>query len=209
MRGTSNSKLIALSNSLYNLTSTIPFCPTWQLQISKLPELTFPSTAFPHSSGIYHLSGSRTYTHSNATIVCIPTRSSIGADIEVWGECTPFGTTYAPSHVRGVRVPIIFHELATDKASLVRMISDNAAEGIALKIPKADGLARARQQRYICFAAGYALSVKDATGSDIVFAAVVHLAQTVPERNMRSILNSRGMVTVKTADTDFGNLRRT
>ena len=89
------------------------------------------------------------------------------------------------------------------------MISDNAAQGIGLRISKAGGLARARRQRYICFAAGYTLSVKDATDSDIVFAAVVHLAQTVPERNMRSILNSRGMVTVKTADTDFGNLRRT
>ena len=89
------------------------------------------------------------------------------------------------------------------------MISDNAAQGIGLRISKAGGLARARRQRYICFAAGYTLSVTDATGSDVVFAAVVHLAQTVPERDMESILNSRGMVTVKTTDTKFENLVRT
>jgi L-alanine-DL-glutamate epimerase-like enolase superfamily enzyme len=100
-------------------------------------------------------------------------------------------------------VPIIFDELATDEASLARMISNDAAEGIGLKISKAGGLTRARRQRDICIAAGYTVSVQDTTGSDVAFAAIVHLAQTVPERNLRCILNSRGMVTLKTADTEF------
>ena len=327
----------------------------------------------PYSGGIYHLSEGRTYTHFDATLVRITARSSTGADIEGWGESTPFGTNYAPSHARGVRaaiatiapellgldprrvdrindamdvalkghedaktaldvacwdifgksvglpvcdllggrtdvdlplisslgvcnpedmraqvqkfreegymghsvkvgtnpikdaaiitaaladkqegefflvdancgmttesalrmlrllppgldfvlespcatwretvslrkrtdVPIIMDELATDEASLARMISDDAADGIGLKISKAGGLTRARRQRDICIAAGYTMSVQDTTGSDIAFAAIVHLAQTIPERNLRCILNSRGMVTLKTADTEF------
>lgn len=100
-------------------------------------------------------------------------------------------------------VPIIFDELATDEASPARMISDDAAEGIGLKILKAGGLTRARRQRDICIAANYTVSVRDTTGSDIAFAAIVHLAQTVPERILLCILNLRGMVTLKTADTEF------
>jgi L-alanine-DL-glutamate epimerase-like enolase superfamily enzyme len=341
-----------------------------ELKITKIDVFTVD---LPYSGGIYHLSEGRTYTHFDATIVRITARSSTGNDFEGWGESTPFGTTYAPSHARGVRaaiatiapeligldprrvdrindamdfalkghedaktaldvacwdifgksvglpvcellggrtnvnlpmisslgvcspeemrkqvqkfrdegylghsvkigtnpvndaaiitsaladkkegefflvdancgmtaesalrmlrllppgldfvlespcatwretvslrkrtdVPVIFDELATDEASLARMISNDAAEGIGLKISKAGGLTRARRQRDICIAAGYTVSVQDTTGSDIAFAAIVHLAQTVPERNLRCILNSRGMVTLKTADTEF------
>lgn len=100
-------------------------------------------------------------------------------------------------------VPVIFDELATSEAGLIHMIADDAVEGIGLKISKAGGLTRARRQRDMCIAAGYTVSVQDTTGSDISFAAIVHLAQTVPEKNLRCVLNSRGMVTLKTADTDF------
>ncbi|OAL52583.1 enolase 2-phosphoglycerate dehydratase [Pyrenochaeta sp. DS3sAY3a] len=327
----------------------------------------------PYSGNVYHLSEGRTYTHFAAIIVRVTASSSTGAEIDGWGESTPFGTTYAPSHAGGVRaaiatiapeligldprrvdrvndamdgalkghedaktaldvacwdvfgksvglpvcellggrtdndlpmisslgicspeemrkqvqkfrdegylghsvkvgtnpvndaaiitaaladkqegefflvdancgmttetalrmlrllppgldfvlespcatwretmslrkrtdIPIIFDELATDEASLARMISDDAAEGIGLKISKAGGLTRARRQRDMCIAAGYTMSVQDTTGSDIAFAAIVHLAQTVPRKNLRCILNSRGMVTLKTADTNF------
>ncbi|KAM0714414.1 hypothetical protein Q7P37_010201 [Cladosporium fusiforme] len=47
------------------------------------------------------------------------------------------------------------------------------------------------------------MSVQETTGSDIAFAAIVHLGQTVPVRNLRSVLESRDMVTLKTADGDF------
>lgn len=348
------------------------------LKITKIDVFTVD---LPYSGGIYHLSGGRTYTHFDATIVRITARSTPSStststepsDIEGWGESTPFGTTYAPSHARGVRaaisviapeligldprcvdrindamdsalsghldaktaldvacwdifgksvglpvcdllggstnhslpmisslgicspdemraqvqkfreegymghsvkigtspandaaiissaladkkegefflvdancgltpehalrmlrllppgldfvlespcatwretmslrkrtdIPIIFDELATSEESLIHMIADDAVEGIGLKISKAGGLTRARRQRDMCIAAGYTMSVQDTTGSDISFAAIVHLAQTVPEKNLRCVLNSRGMVTLKTADTDF------
>ncbi|KAI9042405.1 mandelate racemase/muconate lactonizing enzyme family protein [Aspergillus affinis] len=100
-------------------------------------------------------------------------------------------------------VPIIFDELATNEASAVQLIADDAAEGIGLKISKAGGLTRGRRQRDICLAAGYTVSVQDTTGSDITFAAIVHLSQTIPDRNLRCVLESRDMVAKKTADADF------
>ncbi|WP_105384657.1 mandelate racemase/muconate lactonizing enzyme family protein [Neorhizobium alkalisoli] len=104
---------------------------------------------------------------------------------------------------RRTDVPIIFDELATDDASVSQLIADDAAEGIGLKISKNGGLTRGRRHRDICLAAGYTVSVQETTGSDIAFAAIVHLGQTVPERNLRSVLECRDMVTLKTADGPF------
>lgn len=104
---------------------------------------------------------------------------------------------------RRTNVPIIFDELATDDASVSQLVADDAAEGIGLKISKNGGLTRGRRHRDICLAAGYTVSVQETTGSDIAFAAIVHLGQTVPERNLRSVLECRDMVTLKTADGPF------
>ncbi|KAL4911130.1 hypothetical protein BDW74DRAFT_184624 [Aspergillus multicolor] len=100
-------------------------------------------------------------------------------------------------------VPIHFDELAMTDASIVQMIADDAVEGIGMKISKNGGLTRCRRQRDMCIAAGYTLSVQDTVGSDIAFAAIVHMGQTVPERYLRCILETRDMVTVKTADGPF------
>lgn len=104
---------------------------------------------------------------------------------------------------RRTDVPIIMDELATDPSSIVELIAEDAAEGIGLKISKSGGLTKSRRQRDICVAAGYSLSIQETTGSDIAFAAIVHLAQTVPEGLLRCILECRDMVTVQTADGNF------
>ena len=117
------------------------------------------------------------------------------APCATWRECV--------SLRRRTDVPIIFDELATNDASIVQLIGDDAAEGIGLKISKNGGLTKGRRHRDICLAAGYTVSVQETTGSDIAFAAIVHLGQTVPERNLRCLLECRDMVTVKTADGPF------
>jgi L-alanine-DL-glutamate epimerase-like enolase superfamily enzyme len=104
---------------------------------------------------------------------------------------------------RRTDVPIIFDELATSDASIVQLVAEDAAEGIGLKISKNGGLTHGRRHRDICLAAGYTISVQETTGSDIAFAAIVQLGQTVPERNLRCLLESRDMVSLKTADGDF------
>ena len=104
---------------------------------------------------------------------------------------------------RRTNIPIIFDELATGDASITQIIADDAAEGIGLKISKAGGLTKARRHRDICIAAGLTISVQDTAGSDISLAAIVHMGQTIPERNLRCILESRDMVTLKTAEGPF------
>lgn len=104
---------------------------------------------------------------------------------------------------RRTDVPIYHDELATDEISLIQMVSEDLIEGIGLKISKNGGLTRGRRQRDICIAAGYSISVQETVGSDIAFAAIVHLAQTVPERLLRCVLKCRDMVKTKTADGDF------
>ncbi|MFC3076033.1 mandelate racemase/muconate lactonizing enzyme family protein [Shinella pollutisoli] len=117
------------------------------------------------------------------------------APCATWRECV--------SLRRRTDVPVIFDELATDDAAIAQLVGDDAAEGIGLKISKNGGLTRGRRHRDICVAAGYTVSVQETTGSDIAFAAIVHLGQTVPEKNLRCVLECRDIVALKTADGPF------
>lgn len=104
---------------------------------------------------------------------------------------------------RRTDIPIIFDELATNEASIVQLIADDAAEGINLKVAKCGGLTKARRIRDICLAAGYTMSVQDSWGSDISFAAIVHFAQAIPAKYLRCVLDARDSSTVKIADVPY------
>ncbi|RSL60504.1 hypothetical protein CEP54_006744 [Fusarium duplospermum] len=104
---------------------------------------------------------------------------------------------------RRTNVPILTDELLTDEHSAIQLVADDAAEGLNLKISKVGGLTRARRIRDIALAAGYTIVTQETCGSDIAFAAIVHLAQTIPERNLRPILECRAMHIPKTADGDY------
>lgn len=100
------------------------------------------------------------------------------------------------------RVPIIFDELADSDAAVMQLVADDAAEGIGLKISKNGGLTRSRRQRDMCLATGLTMSVQETAGSEIAFAAIAHLGQTVPPHQLRCILDMRDMYTTVTADFD-------
>jgi L-alanine-DL-glutamate epimerase-like enolase superfamily enzyme len=117
------------------------------------------------------------------------------APCATWRECM--------SLRRRSDVPMIWDELAISDASIVQLIAEDAAEGIGLKISKNGGLTHCRRHRDICTAAGLTMSVQETAGSDIAFAAIVHMGQTVPRRLLRSVLESRDIVALKTADADF------
>jgi cis-L-3-hydroxyproline dehydratase len=117
------------------------------------------------------------------------------APCATWRECL--------SLRRRTSVPIIYDELADSDTAVANIIAEDAADGIGLKISKNGGLTRGRRQRDMCIAAGLTVSVQETTGSDIAFAAIVHLGQTVPRRYLRCVLESRDMVACKTADGDF------
>ena len=124
-----------------------------------------------------------------------------GLDFVLEAPCATWQET--ASLRRRTDVPIIADELSINDNSVTHLVADDAADGIGLKISKAGGLTRGRHQRDICLAAGYTMSVQETMGSDIAFAAIVHLAQTVPQRNLRCILECRDMTTLKTADGPY------
>ncbi len=107
---------------------------------------------------------------------------ALEAPCSTWRECV--------SLRRRTDVPIIFDELATSDASIVHLIADDAADGIGLKISKNGGLTRGRRHRDICLAAGYTISVQETAGSDIAFAAIVHLGQTIPRNTCGAFLKA-------------------
>ena len=103
---------------------------------------------------------------------------------------------------RRTNIPMVLDELITDEFSLIQTISDQVAEGIGLKVSKNGGLTRCRRQRDIAIATGLTMSVQDTVGSDIAFAGLLHLAQTVPEKYLRCALDVRDMVSLQTATFD-------
>ena len=119
------------------------------------------------------------------------------ADIVLESPCATWAET------RSVRartnVPMVLDELAQSEVDVVAAIRDDVADGIGLKISKAGGLTRSRRVRDLCLAAGMTMSVQDVWGSEIAFAAIVHLAATVPPQSLRCILDTRDVSSVVTA----------
>ena len=56
----------------------------------------------PYTRGVYHLSGGRTYTEFDVTVVSIETDEGLTG----WGESTPFGANFVAAHGLGVRAGI-------------------------------------------------------------------------------------------------------
>lgn len=102
------------------------------------------------------------------------------------------------------RWPFILDELVQTEADVAALVAEDVADGIGLKVSVAGGLTKGRRQRDICRAAGLTMSVQDTVGSTVAFAAIVHLAATVPPSLLRCILNCEEMVTVKTAAFQHG-----
>ena len=72
-------------------------------------------------------------------------------------------------------------------------------DNINLKISKVGGLSKARVIRDVCAALGIAMTIEDSWGSDIVTAAIAHLAHSTPERVRFSSTDFNSYVTVDTA----------
>ncbi|MEM7095694.1 MAG: mandelate racemase/muconate lactonizing enzyme family protein [Actinomycetota bacterium] len=103
---------------------------------------------------------------------------------------------------RRTNVPIVLDELGDSIGAIVSAIADDVADGIGLKVSKNGGLTQCRRQRDLAIAAGLTMSVQDTVGSEVSFAALLHLGQTVPARHLRCVLDVRGMVTTRTAVMD-------
>lgn len=84
----------------------------------------------PYSGGVYRLSGGRTYTSFDASVV----RVTCDDGTQGWGESTPFGSTYIAAHALGVRAGVAEmapHLLGRDPRQLDRVndVMDEALVG--------------------------------------------------------------------------------
>lgn len=95
--------------------------------------------------------------------------------------------------------PIVIDELAQHDDDLTLALVHDVADGFSLKVSKAGGLTPGRRQRDIARSAGLTASVQDTVGSEIAFAAIVHLAATFQQRLLRGVLNCADMVTTRVA----------
>ena len=145
---------------------------------------------------IVDANGGLTVEHALRLLQLLPTGLDFvfEAPCASWRECLSLRQRTAR--------PIIYDELGDSDVALAQMIAADAADGLGLKISKNGGLTKGRRQRDMSIAAGLTLSVQDTVGSEIAFAAVVHLGQTIPQRLLRCVLDTRGMVSKTMAKFD-------
>ena len=95
--------------------------------------------------------------------------------------------------------PFILDENIDSLPILLRAYHDGAMDNINLKISKVGGLSKARVIRDVCATLGIAMTIEDSWGSDVVTAAIIHLAHSTPERVRFSSTDFNSYVTVDTA----------
>jgi L-alanine-DL-glutamate epimerase-like enolase superfamily enzyme len=96
--------------------------------------------------------------------------------------------------------PMVLYEIVTDAETVPRIIRDDAADMINIKISRVGGLTKARRIRDFCAAGGLAMTIPDSRGGEISQAAIPHLAQSTPERLRRSVFNAPDFSDLVVAD---------
>merc|ERR1711931_371662 len=96
--------------------------------------------------------------------------------------------------------PFILDENIDNIDMLIRAIKDHAADIVNLKISKFGGLTRVKQARDLCVSYGIAMTIEDTWGSDIVTAAIAHLAHSTPEKYRFSSTDFNSYHSVNIAD---------
>ena len=99
-------------------------------------------------------------------------------------------------------VPLLLDELIQSEADLIQAITNDTCDGVGLKVSKQGGVTPMIRQRTIAASAGLVMSVQDTVGSEISFAAILHIAQSTPRHLLRCALDPRSMVTLSTAAFD-------
>jgi L-alanine-DL-glutamate epimerase-like enolase superfamily enzyme len=96
--------------------------------------------------------------------------------------------------------PFVLDESIDALDVLLRGQADRAMDVVNIKISKFGGLTKARQARDLCVALGLAMTIEDSWGSDIVTAAIAHLAHSTPPEFLFTTTDFNSYVTVSTAD---------
>lgn len=96
--------------------------------------------------------------------------------------------------------PLILDEVIDGTGALLRAGADRAMDVVNIKISKLAGLTGARVVRDLCVALGIAMTIEDSGGSDIVTAAIAHLAHSTPEAFRFNCSDCNSYVTKAIAD---------
>ena len=123
-----------------------------------------------------------------------------GLDFVLEAPCASWRETL--SLRKRCHVPILLDELIQTEEDIIHAIHTDACDGLGLKISKQGGLTRTKRQREIARASGMVASIQETVGSDIAFAAILHMAQSTPQKMLRCALDTRSMVSVTTAQFD-------
>ncbi len=99
-------------------------------------------------------------------------------------------------------VPILLDELIRSEADLIHAIAQDTCDGVGLKVSKQGGITPMIRQRTLAASAGMVMSIQDTVGSEISFAAILHIAQSTHRNLLRCALDPRAMVTLSTASLD-------
>lgn len=92
--------------------------------------------------------------------------------------------------------PFILDENIDSVAALMRGHHDHAMDAVNIKISKVGGLTKARQMRDLCVTLGFAMTLEDSWGGDIVTAAISHLAHSTPTESLFTSTDFNSYVTV-------------
>jgi L-alanine-DL-glutamate epimerase-like enolase superfamily enzyme len=103
-----------------------------------------------------------------------------GIDIAVEQPCLSYEENLGVR--RHTPHPFVLDESIDSPAVLIRALGDRAMDVVNIKISKYGGLTISRQMRDMCVAGGVAVTIEDSGGSDIVTAAITHLAHSTPEQ---------------------------
>jgi len=96
--------------------------------------------------------------------------------------------------------PFVLDEVIDSVEMLLRGAADHAMDVVNIKISKVGGLTKARQVRDLCVSLGIAMTIEDSWGSDIITAAIAHLAHSTPPAFLFTTTDFNSYVTVNTAD---------
>ncbi|MEE8212669.1 MAG: cis-3-hydroxy-L-proline dehydratase, partial [Acidiferrobacterales bacterium] len=96
--------------------------------------------------------------------------------------------------------PFVLDESIDGLEVLLRANADRAMDAVTLKISKFGGLTKVRQARDLCIALGFAMTIEDSWGGDIITAAIAHLAHSTPAELLFTATDFNSYVTVSTAE---------
>jgi L-alanine-DL-glutamate epimerase-like enolase superfamily enzyme len=147
-----------------------------------------------HSADDYVFDANKGYTVANALRVMQNVRD---LDFLLEQPCATYEECRAVH--RKILQPMVLDECIDSLKSLLRVITDRSAEAVNIKISKVGGLTKARKIRDLCADAGILVCLQDTGGSDIVKAAIAHLAHSTPDTIRHSMWDCKDAIEIVTA----------